>query len=106
MIFPEGTRSRTSEMLPFRNGAFRLAIETGRPVLPLAVHGTRTAISKGSMRFGNADVVVRVLDPVETGDLDRTDVDALRTRVRNDIERARADLERKYGTPNSGDPTP
>jgi 1-acyl-sn-glycerol-3-phosphate acyltransferase len=106
MIFPEGTRSRTSEMLPFRNGAFRLAIETGRPVLPLAVHGTRTAISNGSMRFGNADVVVRVLDPVETGDLDRTDVDALRTRVRNDIERARADLERKYGTPNSGDATP
>jgi 1-acyl-sn-glycerol-3-phosphate acyltransferase len=104
MIFPEGTRSRTPEMLPFRNGAFRLAIETGRPVLPIAVHGTRTAIRKGSMRFGNADVVVRVLDLVPTEGLDGTDVDALRARVRDEIERARADLERKYG--DSGSATP
>jgi 1-acyl-sn-glycerol-3-phosphate acyltransferase len=106
MIFPEGTRSRTSEMLPFRNGAFRLAIETGRPILPLAVHGTRTAIGKGSMRFGNADVVVRVLDPVDTAGLGMTDVGTLRTTVREAIESARAELERTHGAPGSGTPRP
>ena len=79
-------------MLPFRNGAFRLAIETGLPVLPLAVHGTRTAIRKGSMKFGNADVVVRVLEPVPTEGLGKKDVAALRDRVRSRIEDARSVL--------------
>jgi len=94
MLFPEGTRSRSPEMLPFRNGAFRLAIESGWPVLPLAVHGTRSAIRKGSMRFGNARVVVRVLDPVSTAGLTGADVDALRVSVRRDIDEARGALER------------
>jgi 1-acyl-sn-glycerol-3-phosphate acyltransferase len=64
MIFPEGTRSKTREMLPFRNGAFRLAAETGRPVQPIAVSGTRDAIRKGTGVFGRADVVVRILEPL------------------------------------------
>ncbi len=64
MIFPEGTRSKTSDMLPFRNGAFRLAVQTGRPIQPIVVSGTRDAIRKGSMLFGRADIVVRILDPV------------------------------------------
>ncbi len=89
MIFPEGTRSRSDEMLPFRNGAFRLAIETGLPILPLAVHGTRAAIRKGSMFFGNARVVVRILEPVSTEGLDPEDLDALRARVRGEIDEAR-----------------
>ncbi len=98
MIFPEGTRSRTAEMLPFRNGAFRLAIETGLPILPMAVHGTRTAIRKGSMKFGNADVVVRILDPVPTVGMDPKDLDDLRAGIRRDIEEARAALALECGT--------
>ncbi len=89
MIFPEGTRSRTEEMLPFRDGAFRLAIETGRPVQPLAVNGTRTAIRKGSLLFGTARVVVRILEPVPTEGLGPGDVEELRLRVRQRIEDAR-----------------
>jgi 1-acyl-sn-glycerol-3-phosphate acyltransferase len=94
MLFPEGTRSRSAEMLPFRNGAFRLAIETGWPILPLAVHGTRYAIRKGSMRFGDARVVVRILDPVTTAGLEAEDTDALRMSVRKQIDEARRALER------------
>src|SRR5690554_264205 len=54
MIFPEGTRSKTSELLPFKDGAFRLAIELGLPILPIAVAGTRSAMQKGSLVFGRA----------------------------------------------------
>jgi 1-acyl-sn-glycerol-3-phosphate acyltransferase len=84
-------------MLPFRNGAFRLAIETGAPILPLAVHGTREAIRKGSMKFGNADVVVKILDPVPTVGLDREQLDSLRMEVRRRIEEARAGLSAEDG---------
>ncbi|MFQ5888805.1 MAG: lysophospholipid acyltransferase family protein [Gemmatimonadota bacterium] len=89
MIFPEGTRSRTDELLPFRNGAFRLAIETGRPVLPLAVSGTRQSIRKGSLLFNHSRVVVRILPPVPVKGLVEEDIEPLRDRVRDLIDSAR-----------------
>jgi 1-acyl-sn-glycerol-3-phosphate acyltransferase len=89
MIFPEGTRSRTAELLPFKDGAFRLAIEAGVPILPLAVSGTRTALPKHDWRFGKSVGEVRVLDPVETSGLTLADVPALKARVRESIVRAR-----------------
>jgi 1-acyl-sn-glycerol-3-phosphate acyltransferase len=89
MIFPEGTRSRTSELLPFKDGAFRLAIEAGVPILPLAVSGTGTALPKHGWRFGRATAEVRVLEPVETAGLTLEDVPALKARVRDLIVRTR-----------------
>jgi len=89
MIFPEGTRSKTSELLPFKDGAFRLAIEAGVPILPLAVSGTGTALRKHDWRFGRSDAEVRVLEPVETSGLTLSDVPELKARVRRNIVDAR-----------------
>ena len=89
MIFPEGTRSRTSELLPFKDGAFRLAIEAGVPIPPLAVSGTGTALPKHGWRFGRATAEVRVLEPLETAGLTLEDVPALKARVRDLIVRTR-----------------
>lgn len=89
IIFPEGTRSKTAELLPFKDGAFRLAIEAGVPILPLAVSGTSTALRKHDWRFGKSVAEVRVLDPVETSGLGVDDVAALKARVRNMIVEAR-----------------
>jgi 1-acyl-sn-glycerol-3-phosphate acyltransferase len=82
MVFPEGTRSTTADMRPFKDGAFRLAIEAQVPVLPLVVHGTRRALRKHDWRFGHADAEVRVMEPVPTEGLTVDDVGALRDRVR------------------------
>lgn len=89
IIFPEGTRSPTDELLPFKDGAFRLAIEAGVPILPLAVSGSRTALAKHDWRVGRSEAVVRVLPPVETTGLGAADVPALRDRVRDLIDAAR-----------------
>jgi 1-acyl-sn-glycerol-3-phosphate acyltransferase len=89
MIFPEGTRSKTAELLPFKDGAFRLAVEDGVPILPLAVSGTSTALRKHDWRFGRSVAEVRVLQPVETTGLSLTDVPALKARVRDMIVEAR-----------------
>lgn len=89
MIFPEGTRSKTGEMRPFRNGAFRLAIETGTPILPLAVHGTRQAIRKGSLVFGPAEAQVAIGDPIPVEGLGMDDVEGLRDRVRELVREQR-----------------
>ena len=76
-------------MLPFRNGAFRLAVQTGRPIQPIVVSGAREAIRKGSMLFGRADVVVRVLDPVPVDGDGTLASKELRDLVRARIEAAR-----------------
>src|ERR1700704_1069549 len=64
MIFPEGTRSRPPDLLPSKDGAFRLAIEAGVPILPLAVSGTRTALPKHDWRFGRSGAEVHLLEAV------------------------------------------
>src|SRR6478735_5526355 len=92
MIFPEGTRSPTEEMLPFKDGAFRLAIEAGVAVLPLVVTGTRDALAKHDWRMNPARATVTVLEPIETTGLTLDDVAALKERVRNVIAQARERL--------------
>lgn len=85
MFFAEGTRSRDGRVKAFQDGAFRLAIETGTPVLPLAIDGTMNALPTQGWTFGRATCRVHVLAPVETAGLTLADVPALRTQVRQAI---------------------
>lgn len=92
MIFPEGTRSRNGELLPFKDGAFRLAIESQSPILPIVVAGTRDCMAKGTFRFQAARARVKVLEPIDTTGLTMDDVPALRERTRAVIADARRAL--------------
>ena len=86
MFFPEGTRSRDGRVRSFAPGAFRLAVDAGVPVLPLAIDGTRDALPKHGWVFGPAiHARLKVLDPIPTDDLTRDDIDALTERVRQAI---------------------
>lgn len=95
MMFPEGTRSRSGELLPFKDGAFRLAVEAQAPILPLVVAGTRDCMAKGTFRFQRARARVKVLAPIETAGMTMDDVAALRERTRDVIAAARRDLVRE-----------
>jgi 1-acyl-sn-glycerol-3-phosphate acyltransferase len=92
MFFPEGTRSTNGELLPFKDGAFRLAIDTGADVLPLAIAGTASALPKHSWKFGRAEGRVTVGTPFSTAGLGPADVDGLKARVREEIEALRRRL--------------
>lgn len=77
LIFPEGTRSETRELMPFKDGAFRLAMETGRPIIPVLVTGTADTLPKRSLILRNRmDAKVRVLEPLGPGE--HGSADALR----------------------------
>lgn len=97
MIFPEGTRSKTWDMLPFKDGAFRLAIEAGAPILPIAVAGTRFAMAKGTFRFQRARAIATHLEPIETAGLSLSDIPALKARVRCAIDEGRRALALELG---------
>jgi 1-acyl-sn-glycerol-3-phosphate acyltransferase len=95
LIFPEGTRSPNDDLLPFKDGAFRLAIETGVPILPIAVAGTRHCMAKRSFTFRRARAKARVLEPVPTDGLTPDDIPALREKVRSMIDMERRELQRE-----------
>jgi 1-acyl-sn-glycerol-3-phosphate acyltransferase len=88
LIFPQGTRSPDGTVGPFREGAFRLAIENGVDVVPLAVAGTAESLPKGSIAFRKTSASVTVLPPVSTKGLTVEDAPALAEKVRGEIARA------------------
>lgn len=90
LIFPEGTRSRTSELLPFKKGGFIMAISAQAPIVPVAVSGGRAAMQKGSWFVRPVMVDVRIGQPVETAGYTLDDRDRLIEIVRAKIEALRA----------------
>lgn len=86
LIFPEGTRSRTDELLPFKKGGFIMAIKAQAPIVPVAIRGGRAAMRRGSWLISPVHVSVRVGTPVETVGLTLDDRDALIAQVRAAIE--------------------
>jgi 1-acyl-sn-glycerol-3-phosphate acyltransferase len=106
MIFAEGTRSPTDELLPFKDGAFQLAIESQTPILPIAIAGTRNCMAKGSFAFQRARARARVLAPIPTTGLTLADLAGLRDRTRATIDVARRALQRELAAEHRGDARP
>jgi 1-acyl-sn-glycerol-3-phosphate acyltransferase len=65
MIFPEGTFVRASGLLPFRLGAFRAAVDTGRPIIPVALAGTRHVLPDGTWLFRHGPITLTIGAPME-----------------------------------------
>jgi 1-acyl-sn-glycerol-3-phosphate acyltransferase len=86
IVFAEGTRSRDGELHPFKKGAFRMAISTGLPVVPVTVNGTWEVWPPGSKLFYRGEATVVIHEPIPTADLTVQDIDALRNRVYDIIE--------------------
>jgi 1-acyl-sn-glycerol-3-phosphate acyltransferase len=89
LIFPEGTRSRTAELLPFKKGGFIMAIKAQAPIVPVAVSGGRESMRKGSWIVRPVMVDVRIGEPVETAGYTLDDRDRLIDVVRARIEELR-----------------
>ncbi len=89
LIFPEGTRSKTSQLLPFKKGGFIMAIKAQAPIVPVAVSGGRSAMQKGSWFVRPVMVDVRIGAPVETAGYSLDDRDELIEVVRERIEALR-----------------
>jgi 1-acyl-sn-glycerol-3-phosphate acyltransferase len=87
LIFPEGTRSRTDDLLPFKKGGFLMALKAQAPIVPVAVRGGREAMKRGSWLIQPVTVDIRVGRPIETAELGSERRDELIERVRREIER-------------------
>jgi len=88
IFYPEGTRSSDGTLGDFREGAFRLAIEAGVDVLPLAIVGAAGGLPKHSYVFQPAEATLHVLEPEPTAGLTPADAPALARKVRERIAAA------------------
>ena len=83
LIFPEGTRSVSGKLSNFKNGAFKLAIQAKKPIVPIVLIGTREVIEKGSARFAsNIHCKIKVLKPIQTSTYREEQYQELRNLVR------------------------
>jgi 1-acyl-sn-glycerol-3-phosphate acyltransferase len=85
LIFPEGTRSRSGELLPFKKGGFIMALRGQAPVVPVAIKGARDAMKKGSLIIRPVRVSVSFGPPIATTGLTMDDRDVLIGRVRQAV---------------------
>lgn len=82
VVFPEGTRSRTGELLPFKNAPFGLAIAAQVPIVPVYVHHTFEILPKGAWRLRPRPIRLVVGEPIETKGFQPADRERLRDQVR------------------------
>ena len=87
LIFPEGTRSRTGQLLPFKKGGFVMALKAQAPIVPAAIKGARDAMRKGSPWIHPVHVEVIFGEPIQTTGLTLDDRDGLVEAVRSEVER-------------------
>jgi 1-acyl-sn-glycerol-3-phosphate acyltransferase len=87
LIFPEGTRSRTGDLLPFKKGGFIMAIQAQVPVVPVAISGGRAAMRKGSAIVRPVKVSVRIGPPIPTAGMTLHERDRLIAEARGQIQR-------------------
>ena len=82
LVAPEGTRNDSNEpLLPFFNGPFRLAIETGIPILPLIIHDAKKIMPKGQLGVRPGTVHNYFLPPIETSSYQEEDLEQLKEKV-------------------------
>jgi lysophosphatidate acyltransferase len=93
-FMPEGHRNTAPELLPFKSGAFRLAVAAQAPIIPIVAEPLPVIVDMKRHRARRGRLRVRVLEPVPTEGLTIKDVSALVVSVRANMQAALDDLGR------------
>lgn len=101
IIFPEGTRGATGQLLPFKKGGFVLAIKSGQPIVPVSISGTRFIQPRGTFRIHSGPVKVILGAPIDTAAYTLNRKQELMARLRAAIEH-HYDPDYPYGSRDTG----
>ncbi|MFB0517312.1 MAG: lysophospholipid acyltransferase family protein [Candidatus Neomarinimicrobiota bacterium] len=92
ILYPEGTRTRDGQLLPFKKGVFHLALRSRLPLVPVAVQGAFEAVPPNSLSLTHTPIRVTIGQPIETKDLTDADREFL-------LQSARASIQALLDTP-------
>ena len=87
LIFPEGTFTRATGLRPFKLGAFKIAVETSRPICPISIRGTRQILWPGSWMPRQGRITVVIEEPIPPKGTDWREMTRLRDAARTEIAR-------------------
>ena len=96
--FPEGTRTKTGYIRPFKKGIFMLGLEAGVPIVPMAIHGARNVLPYGSFDPDPGIIKVRIGDPIRLDGYTKENKDELIAKVHAAVVALNIDL----GGPGTG----
>jgi 1-acyl-sn-glycerol-3-phosphate acyltransferase len=101
LFFPEGTRSKDGAIQAFKPGAFRLALESGCDILPLAISGTADALPKGTWKYSDDYAHMRILvgNVISVKGYSDDNMDELIAKTRNTITALKNELDAEYAAP-------
>lgn len=99
-VYPEGTRSNGRGLLPFKTGAFRMAIEAGVPIIPVVISTTHNKIDLN--KYNNGTVLAEMLPPVDTSGLTTAQARTLAEQCHQLMAKKIAQLDQEL---TSNDPT-
>jgi 1-acyl-sn-glycerol-3-phosphate acyltransferase len=91
IVYPEGTRSPDGRLLPFKKGAFMMAIDAGVPVVPVTISGATKIMPKGEIKVYPSVVHITLHDPISTAGYSKENVEKLMEQVRGKIASALTD---------------
>ena len=89
IFFPEGTRSKTSKLLPFKKGAFKMAFDLNLPILPITINGTDKVFPTGTLNLFPGKIEVIVHEPISIKGYSNDNILELMSRTASIIESAR-----------------
>jgi len=104
IVFPEGTRSPTGEILPFKKGAFNLALKAGVPICPIAIEGSGRLMPKNSWNIRPGPIRIQIGAPVDISNSE--DALQLAERIRKLIIHQNVALGGKGGLPRANTSAP
>ena len=84
-IFPEGTRTKTGELNPFKKGGFKLAINSQTDIVPVTIKNSAKAWSRSNIRFRPTKVTVCFGKPISVQGLQESDASQVATQAFNII---------------------
>ena len=77
MVYPQGTRAKKDNFLPFKSGAFHIALENNIPILPVVIAGTGDIWPRGKKFMTSGKAIINTLEPIDMSKYTKENIDQL-----------------------------
>ena len=77
MVYPQGTRAKKDNFLPFKSGAFHIALENNIPILPVVIAGTGDIWPRGKKFMTSGKAIINTLEPIDMSNYTKETIDQL-----------------------------